>query len=330
MKERRFRYCNPVHPAYFADPFVLRHEGRYYAIGTTPSEPSSSHVFPLLVSDDLIDWRAAGPAMERLPASFGDAYWAPEIAWHDGVFYLYYSVGHGDRDHQLRVAISRRPDGPYRDAGIRLASAEEAPFAIDPHPFCDDDGRWYLFYARDFLDFEPEQRGPTRVRAGTALVVQELVDMTRLGARRAIVLRSKHDWQRFQSDRPMYGGQYDWHTLEGPFVQKYGGRYFCFYSGGCWSSPSYGVDFAVADDIWGPYDDHGAADGPRVLRSIARTVIGPGHNSIVAGPVGAGSYLVYHAWDRDMRERRMCIDPLRWSDAGPSCDGPSWEPRDAV
>ena len=39
----------------------------------------------------------------------------------------------------------------------------ECPFAIDPHPFQDADGRWYLFYATDFLDTEGG------ARAGTAL-----------------------------------------------------------------------------------------------------------------------------------------------------------------
>jgi beta-xylosidase len=330
MSTVRHRYCNPVHQGYFADPFVFRHDGSYYAIGTTPAEAASSHVFSLLESEDLITWRPSSPVLERLPASLGNTYWAPEVACRDGIFYLYYSVGHADRAHQLRVATSRRPDGPYRDAGVRLVSTEDSPFTIDPHPFRDDDGRWYLFYARDFLDFEPEERGPTRVRAGTALVVQELVEMTRLGVRTAVVLRSKYDWQRYQAARAMYGAVFDWHTLEGPFVQKYQGRYYCFYSGGCWSTANYGVDFAVADDIWGPYTDDGAAYGPRVLRGVAETVIGPGHNSIVAGPAGSGAYVVYHAWDREMRERRMCIDPLRWSNAGPYCDGPSWEPRDVV
>jgi beta-xylosidase len=330
MTTPRRRYCNPVHEGYFADPFVFRHEGWYYAIGTTPTEAGSQHAFSLLKSEDLITWVASSQVLARLPEPQGDTYWAPEIAWRDGIFYLYYSVGHGDRGHQLRVATSRRVDGPYRDAGMPLVSPEESSFAIDPHPFRDTDGRWYLFYARDFLDFEPEDCGPARVRAGTALVVRELVEMTRLGARTAVVLRSKYDWQRFQTARPMYGAVFDWHTLEGPSVQKHEGRYYCFYSGGCWSSANYGVDFAVADDIWGPYTDDGAADGPRVLRGVARNVIGPGHNSIVAGPSGRGAYVVYHAWDREMRKRRMCIDPLCWSNEGPYCDGPSWEPRDAV
>ena len=63
---------------------------------------------------------------------------------------------------------------------------------------------------------------------------------------------------------PMFGGIYDWHTLEGPCVRRHGGRYYCLYSGGCWQNDTYGVDYAVADHVLGPYTDSGNEDGPRV------------------------------------------------------------------
>src|SRR5205085_5871374 len=40
-------YTNPVYADYFADPFVLRHEGRYYAYGTAPF---STRTIPALES----------------------------------------------------------------------------------------------------------------------------------------------------------------------------------------------------------------------------------------------------------------------------------------
>jgi len=46
----------------------------------------------------------------------------------------------------------RSPLGPYQDVGP-LLDPSDCPFAIDPHPFRDEDGQWYLF-ARDFLDSE--------------------------------------------------------------------------------------------------------------------------------------------------------------------------------
>src|SRR5207237_950902 len=101
----------PAYPGYFADPFVWRHDGAYYAVGTGAPEaagvaPRDGLVFPLLRSDDLVTWRRAGGALRRPAPELGDTFWAPEVAFHEGTFYLYYSVGREDKNHQLRVAAS--------------------------------------------------------------------------------------------------------------------------------------------------------------------------------------------------------------------------------
>lgn len=327
----RSTYVNPVYSGYFADPFVFRHAGEYYAIGTGPGEsegkPPSARVFPMLKSKDLFDWEPIENALERPDPALGTDFWAPEIAFADGLFYLYYSVGHGDLAHQLRVATSESPSGPFRDLGHALLPLETCAFAIDPHPFRDRDGRWYLFYARDFLDFAPEADGPGRTRAGTALMVQELSGMTRLGERSAVVLRARHDWQRFRANRTMYGEIFDWHTLEGPCMTERDGKYYCLYSGGCWETESYGVDYAVADAVLGPYADAEDCAAPRILRAVPGHVLGPGHNSLVLGPDGHTTYIAYHAWDPGMTARRMYLDALVWTHEGPRCNGPSFTPQ---
>jgi hypothetical protein len=136
----------------------------------------------------------------------------------------------------------RLPVGPYVDLGLDLTPDER--FAIDPHPFQDVDGSWYLFYARDVLEGD---------RVGTMLAVDRLDDMTRLRGEPRTILTPTDDWQIFLRDREMYGQVYDWHTLEGPFVRRHDGRYWCFYSGGSWLEPSYGVGVVVADSPLGPW-----------------------------------------------------------------------------
>lgn len=323
------RYHNPVYPEYFADPFVWEFEGTYYAIGTGAAEAEGAlkrgvgRVFPLLQSTDLVAWLPAGEALERPDPALGSNFWAPEIAYADGLFWMYYSVGHGDKHHQIRVAVADNPVGPYRDAIPEPLIAPRNPrFAIDPHPFRDDDGQWYLFFARDFLDAGiTEPFGP--VRAGTALAVVPLENMTKTAGEPKVVLRARRNWQRFMSDRFMYGGVFDWHTLEGPFVRKHEGRYYCFYSGGRWETDTYGVDYGVSDTVMGPYDDAGNESGPRVLRTVHDKVLGPGHNSIVNTPEGR-DFIIYHAWDPEMTARRLCIDPLVWRKQGPRSPGPTW------
>ncbi len=313
-------HTNPVYGSYFADPFVWRYEQIYYAIGTGELEATGrtlGKVFPLLQSSDFYQWQSAGSALVRPEPSLGKDFWAPEVAAWEGKFYLYYSVGHGDKNHQLRVAVSELAQGPYRDCGKSLLDPAKCPFAIDPHPFQDEDGQWYLFYARDFLDSSEQ------VRAGTALMVTRLRSMAELDGEGTVVLRAHCDWQRFQANRSMYGKTWDWHTLEGPCVTKHAGRYFCFYSGGRWETENYGVDFGVADHVCGPYSDAGNEGGPRVLKTVPGRVLGPGHNSIISGPDGE-DYIVYHAWDKDMKARHMFIDKLAWTESGPRCEGPTW------
>ena len=311
-----FAKSKPVYGEYFADPFVWEHGGEYFAIGTGEREATghpTEMIFPLLRSKDFLLWKRAGLALLRPEHSLGMNFWAPEVAFADGKFWLYYSVGFGDKKHQLRIATSDTPLGPYQDFDRPLIDPAKCPFAIDAHPFRDDDGRWYLFYARDFLDSSDE------VRPGTALTIARLKTMAKLEDDGRVVLRATRDWQRFEAKRAIYGGHYDWHTLEGPFVRKHDGRYYCFYSGGRWENETYGVDYGVADNVLGPYSDEGSENGPRVLHTIPGKLIGPGHNSIVRGPDGA-DYIVYHAWDARMTARRMFIDRLVWTSDGPRCE----------
>ena len=309
---------NPVYPGYFADPFVWEADGEYFAIGTGPDEASGQvekhrRIFPLLRSRDFLHWTPAGEALERPDPALGSTFWAPEVVAAAGRFWLYYSVGFGDTRHRIRVAASNGPLGPYRDVrDDPLVAPDDPPFAIDPHPFRDMDGTWRLFYARDCLD------SGSGIRAGTALAVDHLVSMDRTAGEERTILRARHDWQRFQANRPIYGGVYDWHTLEGPFVRRNNERYYCFFSGGRWENETYGVDYCVADALDGPWSDEGNDAGARVLHTLPGRVIGPGHNSIVTGP-DRREYVVFHAWDPAMTARRMWIEPLMWTAEGPRC-----------
>src|SRR5215203_603333 len=137
-------YTNPVYAGSMPDPFVLRHRGLYYAFGTTGGErKSDGRIFTLLRSNDLVHWRELGGALMEPTADRAYQFWAPEVAYEGGTFYLYYAMGGREEEKfELRVATSRRPEGPYRDAGVKLLDCEQNRFTIDAHPFRDDDGRW--------------------------------------------------------------------------------------------------------------------------------------------------------------------------------------------
>src|SRR5215475_184768 len=100
-------HTNPVYGSYFADPFVWKFEDVYYAIGTGELEATGQtigKIFPVLQSTDFFQWTFASSAMVRPEPTLGGHFWAPAVAYAKEKFYLYYSVGHGEKNHQLRVA----------------------------------------------------------------------------------------------------------------------------------------------------------------------------------------------------------------------------------
>jgi arabinan endo-1,5-alpha-L-arabinosidase len=92
----------------------------------------------------------------------------------------------------------------------------------------------------------------------------------------AVVLRNDLDWEG--------------HLIEGPFVWRQDGRYWLFYAGNDFSTPSYGIGVAVADHPLGPY----TKQGEPLLRST-REWTAPGHASVAPGLNGEPQ-LFFHAF----------------------------------
>jgi GH43 family beta-xylosidase len=280
-------YQNPTYPRSFPDPFVLKYNGEYFAYCT--GQWDDGRIFGVLHSKDLLNWTPLGGAMAELekPEPF---YWAPEVTYWNGTFYLYYSAGN-ETFMQLRVATSDRPDGGFKDAGVRLTKED---FAIDAHVFFDDDGQRYLFYATDFLE---------HTHVGTGVVVDRMVDWFTLAGEPRPVVRAKYDWQVYDPERKEKGGV-RWHTVEGPFVIKRKGRYFMMFSGGNWQQPTYGVSFALTRDLTEQNEWRQFSDGRKImpiLRTDEHHQVGPGHNSVIRGPDNRDLYCVYHYWHEGNR-----------------------------
>lgn len=83
-----------------------------------------------------------------------DTFWAPDVQQlADGRYYYYYCTCEGSSPlSSLGLAVSDKPEGPYKNLGIFLKSgmsgydATQLPNVIDPHTFFDKEGKLWMVY----------------------------------------------------------------------------------------------------------------------------------------------------------------------------------------
>ncbi len=297
------------------DPFVLRWHGRYFLYYT------GSAGIEVWSSDDLAHWSREGLALAAPDADHWAQIdlWAPEVFYADGWFWMYVTgtrhlppgvhrtpgVGVDAGDDALRrqgIARGRHPLGPFTLDPRPLLSV----WSIDGHPFVDLDGRRWLFY--NVRDESTRYYGTTPDGAavpGCGNLVDELVAPDVVRGEPTPVALPDAAWEGNR------GGTWFWN--EGPTVLRHRDRYVQMYSGGWYGDDTYGVGFAVADDVRGPWVK--AAHNP-VFVSGGR-ITGPGHHSVTIGPDGVTPFAVYHGYVDGAAGRKVHLDRLLWSTEGP-------------
>lgn len=141
-------YKNPIRSGMYPDPSIVRVGNDYYMV-------NSSFIYfpciPISHSTDLIHWNIIGHAIikeewaELEAARGGFAYWAPDISYSNGKFYITATYRKNDDCAILRkqmIVSSDHPEGPYS----KPVWIEED--GIDPSLFHDEDGRHYMLLNR--------------------------------------------------------------------------------------------------------------------------------------------------------------------------------------
>ena len=306
-------FVNPVYSRALADPFILEHEGTYYAYGTKAFEANQ---FETASSTDLVHWESLPSALRGLPSWSPGKAWAPEVFQIGETFVMYYTASapdlenpFGDPSQCITAAVGDSPAGPLVDDSEEpLVCQPELGGSIDATYFKDTDGTQYLIWKNDGNCCSQ----PTR------FYLQELSEdglsltgeVTELGIR---------------NDRPWEGA-----VIEAPTLLERDGTYYMFYSGGNFASAGYAVGYATADNVKGPYKD--SPENPILASIPGERAAGPGHQSIVADKDG-DLWLAYHAWDSDRigeqagGQRKMWIDPLVFEGDVPVIKGPTEGPQ---
>lgn len=281
------------------DPFVLTVPGMfagvvYVAFGTADGRSN----IPVATSLDLARWEPKGDALPVLPFwARGGRTWAPAVFVRDGAYHLFYTVtDRGSGRQCISRAESRRPEGPYVDAGTwALVCQLDRGGSIDPSVFVDRDGSpWLLWKSEGILGREPARLWSQRLSGdGRSLV----------GRPSELLVARPDGWE---------GG-----VIEAPAMVRFGDTLLLLYSGNRWDAAAYAVGAARCASPSGPCQRTGP--GP----FLASGPFGAGPGSLeVFRELGGAFAAVYHAWDGPRvgypgGRRTMRIDRLSIGPAGP-------------
>jgi beta-xylosidase len=264
-------------PVLFGDPFIMLHDGTYYAYGTR-----AENGIEVYTSSDLLTWKKEKKlALQKEDTWASRWFWAPEVYPVNNKFYMYFSA-----EEHIGVAVSDSPLGPFVQTQKKPMIEEEK--AIDNSLFIDDDGKAYLSFVR-FND-------------GNNIWIAELEDDLV-----TIKKETMHSCARVSQE---------WETVwprvnEGSFIVKHKNLYYLTYSANSYESPFYGVGYATATSPLGPWTKY---EKNPILQN-PDTLVGVGHSAMFKDKAGRLK-IVFHAhYDRNnIHPRVMYIADVAFTD----------------
>ena len=184
----------------------------------------------------------------------------------------------------IGVAVSDRPEGPYKDLLGKPLINEIVNGAqpIDQFVY-NDNGHYYMYYGG----------------WGHCNVVQLNDDFTGLVT--------------FE-DGTVYKEVTPENYVEGPFMFKKDGKYYFMWSEGGWGGPDYSVAYAISDSPFGPFKRVA-----KILQQDPSVATSAGHHSLLHAPGTDDYYIVYHRrpLNDNARDHRVtCIDKMTFDKDG--------------
>jgi len=296
----------PVH-----DPVMIRQDSVYYLFCT-------GFGITVYSSKDLTSWRREKPVFDKAPEwavkaipGYRGHTWAPDISYHNGMYYLYYSVSaFGKNTSCIGVATNKTLDPSSKDFKwvdhgklIQSVPGRDLWNAIDPNLAVDDSGAPWLVFGSFWHG----------------------IKLARLNADR-LALADPQEWYTVAS-RPRNSVLPDSvagdAAIEAPFIFKKDNYYYLFVSFDycCRGEKStYKIMVGRSSQIQGPYVDR---DGVPMNQGGGSLVLegnkawnGVGHSATVN--FDGVDYLVFHGYDAaDGGKSKLRIEKLSWRGGWP-------------
>ena len=210
----------------------------------------------------------------------GRQLWAPDAAYKNGTYYLYFPAKDKDDVFHIGVATSTNPAGPFTAMPEPMAGT----FSIDPAVYQDNDGVFYMYFGGiwggQLQRWRTDQYSPDGAEPGS--------DEPALGPRMAKLADDMTEMAEplqeikilDEKGQPLLAKDHDRRFFEAPWMHKYQGKYYLSYSTG----DTHYIVYATGDSPYGPFIYQGVVLNP---------VIGwTNHHSIVE--YQGKWYLFYH------------------------------------
>lgn len=206
--------------------------------------------------------------------------WAPDAAYENGTYYLYFPAKDSEGIFRIGVATSSSPTGPFTAEPKPIAGS----YSIDPAVFKDDDGSYYMY-------FGGIRGGQLQRWAGGKYVLEDKYPSDNKPALSAKVVKLGKDMKSFagkpgdvqlldENGKPLLAKDNSRRFFEGSWMHKYNGKYYFSYSTG----DTHFICYAIGDSPTGPFTYKGIVLNP--VRGWTT------HHSVVE--INAKWYLFYH------------------------------------
>src|SRR6478736_2373078 len=210
----------------------------------------------------------------------GRQMWAPDAAYANDTYYLYFPVKDKKDVFHIGVATSKKPEGPFVAEKNPIANS----YSIDPCVFKDDDGSFYMYFGGiwggQLQRWNDNKYDGSKVnRKGEELA--SLPRMAKLSADMKSFSEPVKEIKIVDENGNVFKeSQNDKRFFEAAWVYKYNGKYYFTYSTG----DTHFINYAIGDSPYGPFTYKGV-----VLNPVQGWT---NHHSIL--PIKDKWYMFYH------------------------------------
>lgn len=304
----------PIH-----DPVIIRQNSTWYIFATSKG-------IAVWSSTDRKHWQKQAPVFAQAPQwakaivpNFKNHIWAPDISYHHGLYYLYYSVSaFGKNTSAIGVATNKtlhRDDKNYtwKDHGIIIRSVPGKTNwnAIDPNFITDEKGHAWLAFGSFWSGIKLVKLSKDRLH-----VSGDTINLPTIASRFA---PAKQNLEALPGNPPDAGGN----AIEAPFICKKPDWYYLFVSVDyCCKgiNSTYKMLVGRSRNITGPYLDRQnkplAQGGGTLVLQGNEHWNGVGHNAVFNDK--NFDYLIFHGYDAgDNGKSKLRIEKISWENGWP-------------